>query len=469
MSTVPDRETAARQSTGQRISRGLWRWCSSRGALLVPLLLLAAAVALSYTFPQASAHVRSDPITYEEWLSVVQVRYRRWTPLLRTMGMFHVRDTPWFRALLALLTLVLLVSIADRAGGLVEEWRVRHREAFFERGEDVRLSSDLPADEVAGRIRQALVDLKMDVREVREPGETHLRAQQGGWSSVDTLLSLLGALLMVAALAINTRWGWSQLGVQVLPSRPVQVGPQGAHRLELVQTPADSRGAQIQVDGNEPLFVDRERGASSTAFRYELTDQGGPLVGVFAWDSRGEPLALSEYTLRPERQSELQLAFSAASEEQTVRLFILPEAKTVVRLEWRNDQDMDAEPPRFRQWAFEQGGRQLVGTAEFTASDGTATTQVGGVTYQWDISSYAVLDLAYQPGRWLLGVGALSALLGVVVQFVPRQQAWAMVQSTGEGTAICFREQSTPGDSRQGGPLRAILLALDLETESSVW
>jgi hypothetical protein len=437
--------------------------------LLVPLLLLAATLALSYTFPQASAHVRSDPITYEEWLSIVQVRYRRWTPLLRTVGMFHVRHTPWFRALLALLALVLLVSIADCVGRLVEEWRVRHGEAFFERGGDVRLLSDLPADEVAGRIRRALMDLKIGVREVRASGVTHLLAQRREWSSVDTLLSLLGALLLIAALAVSTRWGWSQRGVQVLPNRAVQVGPQGAHRLELLQAPADSRGAQIEVDGNERLFVNRERGASRTAFRYELTDQGGPLVTVSAWDSSGEPLALSEYMLRPEPQSELLLAFSAASEEQTVRLFILPEAKTVVRLEWRNDQAMGAEPPRFRQWAFEQGGQQLVGTAEFTALDSTATTHIGGVTYEWDISSHAVLDVAYQPGRLLLGLGGLSALLGVVVQFVPRQQAWAMVQSTDEGTVVCFREQSAPGGPRQGGPLRAILLALDLETESPVW
>jgi hypothetical protein len=467
MSTVPDREAATRQSTGQRISRGLWRWGSSRGALLVPLLLLAATLALSYTFPQASANIRSDPITYEEWLSIVQVRYRRWTPLLRTIGLFHVRDTPWFRTLLALLGLVLLISIADRVPKLVEEWRIRHRESFFERA-GTHLSTDLPAEEAADRMRHALASLKMNVREVRDGGVIHVLAQQRAWARADVLLSLLGALFMVAALAINSRWGWAQPGVLVLPNRPVQVGPQGGHRLELAQGPVDSRGVWVEVDGGNRLFVDRERGASRAAFRYELTDHGGPLLSVSAWGAGGEPLALSEYTLRPEGQSELQLVFSAASEEQTVRLFILPEAKTVVRLEWRNDRGVGTEPPRFQQWAFEQGGQQLVGTAEIATLDGAATTRIGGVTYQWHVSSYAVLDLAYQPGRWLLGVGAVSAFLGLVMQFVPRQQAWGMVQRTDEGTVIGFYERGDPDSSARAGSYRAVMLALAPEIERPV-
>ncbi len=462
MSTVPDREAATRQSTGQRISRGLWRWGSSRGALLVPLLLLAATLALSYTFPQASAYVRSDPITDEEWLSGVQVRYRRWTPLLRTVGLFHVRDTPWFRALLALLVLVLLVSIGQRVGELAEEWRVRHPEPFYDRG-SARLTTDLPADEAADRVSQALSGLQMSVRQVREAGVTHLRAQRRAWARVDVPLGLLGALCMVAALGANSRWGWTQPGIQVLPNQTIQVGPQRDHRLELVQGTDDSRGAWIEVNGSERLFVDRERGVSSGAFRYALTDDGGPLVGVSALNRDGEPLALSEYTLRPEHHSELQLVFSAASEEQAVRLFILPQAKTVVRLEWREDRGVGAGPPRFQQWAFEQGAQQLVGTAEITASEGTATTHIGEITYQWTISSYAVLDLAYQPGRWLLGIGAVLALLGLAAQFVPRQQAWAILQSTEEGTSIGLYEHSDPVNSRQEAPSKAILGALGLE------
>jgi hypothetical protein len=466
MSTVPDREAAARQSTRQRMSRGLWRWCSSRGALLVLLLLLAATLALSYTFPQVSAYIRSDPTAYEDWLSTVQVHYRRWTPVLRTLGMFHVRDTLWFRALLAVLTLVLMVSIADRAGRLVEEQRTRHTESFYEH-DGVELSSDLAPSEAADRIRGALMGLQVTVREGSEPGVVYLRAQRRAWVRIDTLLTYLGALLLVVAVAVNARWGWRQLGVQMYPNEPVYLGPQASHRLELVEASADSRTALIETGDRDRLFVSDDRGTGSMALSYELTDRGGPLVSVSAWGGGGEPLAVSEYGLRPERQSMLQLAFSAAGpEDQTVRLFILPEKKIVVRLEWLNPQEPGAEPPRFRQWVFEQGGQTLVGTGEVAASSDPVTTQIGGVTYQWKVSSHAVLDVAYQPGLWILAVGAVLALAGLIGQFVPRQQAWAMVRRNGEGTAIHYRDQGSPDSS---GLCRAVLLTLGIDVEGVPW
>jgi hypothetical protein len=465
MSTVPDRETAARQLTRQRISRGLWRLCSSRGALLALLLLLAATLALSYIYPQVSAYVRSDPMTYEEWLSTVQVHYRRWTPILRTAGLFHVWDTIWFRALLGLLMLVLLVSIADRVGRLVEEQRVRHAEGFYEH-DSVELFSALPPAEAADRIRDAWTGLGVTVREGDRPGMTHLRAQHRAWASTDTLLTYLGALALVAALAVNARWGWRELGVQVYPDSPVYLGPQASHRLRLVEASADSRSAAIEIDGRTRLLVSGDRSTGNMAYSYQLTDRGGPLVSVTAWGSGGDSLALSEYALRPERQPTLLLTFSAAGpEDQTVRLFILPEEKVVVRLEWLNPEETGAEPPRFRQWVFEQGGQALVGTSDITVSDSSATTAIGGVTYRWEVSSHAVLDVAYQPGRWVLGSGAVLALVGLVVQFVPRQQAWAIVQGDEDGTAIRYRDQRTPGDLNLR---RAVVLALGVDVEGAL-
>lgn len=460
MSTVPDREAAARQSTGQRLSRGLWRWGSSQGALLVVLLLLAVTLALSYTFPQASVYVRSDPITYEEWLSGVQIHYRRWTPLLRTAGLFHVRDTLWFRVLLALVVVVLLVSIGDRVGRLVEEWQVVHAQAFYS-PKGIRLTTALAADEVVERVRQVLAALGMRVGQAKEGSVTHLWARQRAWARADALLSLLGALAMVTALGANSRWGWSEPAVQVLSNQVVTAGPQGDHRLELVPGDDASRGAWVKADSSARVFIDRERGASRGALRYELADQGGPLVNVSATNRQGAPLDVAEYTLRPEPQPKLQLAFSSESAEQDVRLFLLPEAKTVVRLEWHG-----ADSPHFEQWAFEQGAQQLVGTAQITATEGPVTTRIGDIVYHWEVSSYAVVALAYQPGRWLLGIGAVLALLGVAMQFVPCQQAWARIQVTDEGTTIELREDGNSSDQRQA-TCQAVLGALELEAENS--
>jgi hypothetical protein len=383
--------------------------------------------------------------------------------------MFHVQDTLWFHTLLTLLTFVLLVSVADRVADLAREQLVTHAEGFYE-DNSVQLSSELPPSDAAGRIEQALVDLGMVVRQRHELGAIHVRAQLRSWANADTLLSYSGALLLAAALAVGNRWGWRQLGVRAYPNETVRLGPQAAHRLELVQASPDSRSAAIEVNGRERLLVSQDRGASNTAFRYELTEQGGPLVSVTAQGASGEPLTLSEYTLRPEHRTELRLAFSAArQEEQTVRLFILPEEKVVVRLEWLNPQQTGAEPPRFRQWVFEDGGQRLVGTGDVAAAAGTVTTQIGAVTYDWTVSSHAVFDVSYEPGRWLLGVAAVFALLGVAGQFIPREQAWGIVQADEDGATIRFRGQSARGSSSHAGLRRHLLLALGQEGEGCLW
>jgi hypothetical protein len=432
----------------------------------VPLLLLAATLALSYIYPQVSAYVRSDPMTYEEWLSTVQVHYRRWTPFLRTLGLFHVRDTPWFRVLLALLALVLLVSLADQVDRLAEERHVQHTESFYEH-DSLELSSDLAPSEAVARIREAWMGLGIRARDGDEPGIVHLHAQQRAWAGADIVLTYLGALFLVAALAVNARWGWRQLGVQVYPDRPIYLGPEASHRLTLVEASADSSSATILVDGRGPLPISSDRSNGGMAYNYELTEQGGPLVNVSAQASSGDSLSVSEYALRPERQSTLSLAFSAfGSEDQTVRLFILPEEKVVVRLEWLNPEEAGTEPPRFRQWVFEQGGQTLVGTSEVAVSGGSATTEIGGVTYLWQVSSYAVLNVAYQPGLSVLSAGAVLALLGLGVQLVPRQQAWARVRGDENGTTIQYRDQSAPRDVSLR---RAVVLALDAQADGTPW
>jgi len=431
----------------------------------VLLLLLAATLALSYIYPQVSAYVRSDPISYEEWLSTVQVHYRRWTPVLRALGLFHVRDTLWFRALLALLVLVLLVSLADCTDRLLTEQRIGHTESFYER-DSIGFSSGFSAGETAERIKGAWMELGVTVRDRNGPGITYLCAQQRVWASTDTALTYLGALLLVVALAVNARWGWSQLGVQMYPNRPVYLGPQASHRIELVEASTGLGNAAIEIDGRGPLPIGGGRGSGSMAYSYELTDGGGPLVSVTAWRSSGDSLAVSEYALRPERQSTLLLAFSAAPEDQTARLFILPEEKVVVRLEWLNPEETGTESPRFRQWVFEQGGQTLVGTSEIAASGSSTMTEIGGVTYRWIVSSHAVLDVAYQPGRWILGAGAVLALSGLAMQFVPRRQAWAMVQKNGEGTAVHYRDRSAPGDLSLR---RAVAIALSTDIEGTLW
>jgi hypothetical protein len=77
-----------------------------------------------------------------------------------------------------------------------------------------------------------------------------------------------------------------------------------------------------------------------------------------------------------------------------------------------------------------------------------------------------VLDVAYQPGRWILGTSAVLALSGLAMQLVPRRQAWAMVQKSGDSTAVYYRDHNAPGDVSLR---RAVATALGTGIEDISW
>ena len=56
-----------------RFDRWVWQRFSSRGALLLFLILVALALAARTLLPQIPGHLRADPIGYQEKLATLQV------------------------------------------------------------------------------------------------------------------------------------------------------------------------------------------------------------------------------------------------------------------------------------------------------------------------------------------------------------------------------------------------------------
>lgn len=448
MSTVPNQAIAALVRTQQRVSRGLWRWCSSREALLVFLLVLASALALSRALPQIPAHIRSDPSTYQEWLSLAQVQFRGWTSFLEAIGAFHVRDTAWFHLLLGYLSLVLLISGADRAGKLLQTRAVVQPEAFYEQPDGMALPSALPAGHTAAQLEQTLADLGLGVHRHETASSIYLRGSRKAWASLDSIVIYLGALLVILSLAIDSRWGWQQDDIHLLPSLPVLVGHQASHRIELVDAHALPAAAYIDVGSGQQIALEQGKVIYRRGYDYLLTQNGGFLLQVAARSRDGKTCSLSEYTVRPENKTRLSFAFDpATARDEPDRLFIVPEKKLVVRLEWMGQELVSEAPPRFRQWVFEQGGQNLLGEAEIEIAGSTATSQINGTTYTWTLTRYAVIDAAYQPGLPLFGIGAVLVLTGLFGQMIPRQQVWGLVTPAGP-LAIRLYEQSDGLDRR---------------------
>jgi len=252
----------------------------------------------------------------------------------------------------------------------------------------------------------------------------------------------LGALLVILSLAIDSRWGWQQANIHLLPSLPVLVGYQDNHQIELVDAHALPATAYIQVGSGQRIALEQGKTAFRRGHDYVLTQKGGFLLQVSASGADDKTLTLSEYTVRPENKTRLSFAFDPSTvQDEPDRLFIVPDEKLVVRIEWLGQELAAEAPTRLRQWVFEQGGQNLIGEAEIEIADSATSSQINGTTYGWTLTQYAVIDAAYQPGRPLFGLGAVLVLAGLLGQMIPRQQVWGLVTLAGP-LSIRLYEQS---------------------------
>ena len=138
----------------------LWRPFTSVRLALILILLLTSAVLAGTLLEQAPASVLGNSEAYDRWLDQVRGKYSVFTPLLDTLQLLNVYRSFWFRLLVGLLTVNIVVCSLNRLKGIqaaVFGSRVRMAPTFFERS---RLSWDLTVplslEAAAGALRQGL-------------------------------------------------------------------------------------------------------------------------------------------------------------------------------------------------------------------------------------------------------------------------------------------------------------------------
>ncbi len=435
---------SAGRSAWHSIERWLWRWSTAWETLAVLLGLLALALILGRVFPQVPSYMRSDLGSLGEWLSAVQVRFKGWTTFLDAAGAFHINDTLWFRAVLALSAFVLLISLGEQA----RSW---HSDPLPRRGET---SFDLPSDDAVARVREAMQALVGHVHQEKTAEQIRLCAYRFPLTTLAPTAVYVGLLCLLCGLAVDARWGWEQADVQLLPGAGVSLGPTREHQLELVETQPPllpPTVAIVRADGRQ-VYVHAGRPAQLGAYRYRLQGAGGPFLRVGARRKDGEPLTLYNYAVRPEPTDELAFTFVPdAPPEEADRLFIVAPDNLVVRVRWSNPTATD-EPPHFHLWVF--SGQEPAGDAQVTPTEEEATVTVGNVEYVFNVSRYVILDVVHWPGWWLLAGGCTLTTLGLLGAALHRE-AWAVVTVGKERATV--RLMDRPGIiGRQGQLVQAL-------------
>ncbi|HHS98098.1 MAG TPA: hypothetical protein ENK08_09435 [Chloroflexi bacterium] len=361
----------------------LWEFATGDVALAAVLLALALCWVLLLLIPQAPP----DPLGLGRWMIRAEARFGALTGPLRSLGLFTLLRSPFYRAILAMLAFLLLVRTVAWAERL---WQGRR--AGRGHGEWTRLDE--------GTLEEMARWLSRRGYRTRRVVKGHvLQADRWPWAELTALLANLAPLLLLLGLLVGEAAGWKVEGVVGEAGRTVSVPGDGV--FTLVKTAAgwaaDRPGVRVYPVGS------------------------GPELTVSAVDSAGNPLGLQQSA----SDSPSSILYFRLTEEERDAYFAIPDAGLIVRIAPRPETPfrpgMDLQVQVFRS----PSGRLVW---EGTASGEATTLAVEELDIHIAQGAYPLLLAVRDPGYWLK-VLAL-ALIGVAMLgwgFWPVRRLWLRV------------------------------------------
>ncbi|HSF27281.1 MAG TPA: cytochrome c biogenesis protein ResB [Actinomycetes bacterium] len=462
---TPDRPGALRP---REFARWIWRQLTSMRTALVLLFLLAVAAVPGSLVPQESV----SPIR------VVDFKRDHPTlgPIYERLGMFDVYTSPWFAAIYLLLIVSLVGCILPRSRAHLRALRATPpatprnlaRLAAYR-----TWGTDATPEAVLERSRAVLRKRRFRVA----PGDGSVAAEAGYLRETGNLVFHIALLLMLAAVALGSLFGWKgtvlvpegssfantvsefdsftkgalvderamvpfTLALDKLDVRYQQTGQQaGAPRgftADVTFRPDPAMPAQrSRIQVNSPLVVDGTKVflmGNGYAPRFTVRDAAGTVV--FAGAVPFLPQESTTFTstgvikvpdIKPE-----QLGFSALFlptakvDPELGPVSVFPDALNpeVFLGAYKGDLGIDAGLPKsvYRldtdDMTLVANGRLLPGQT-LTLPDG-----LGSITYDgW--TRWANFQVADDPGRFPALVAALAAIGGLMLSlFIRRRRVW---------------------------------------------
>jgi len=421
----------------------LWRLFSSTQLAAALLLGIALASALSTLFPQVPSQATRGSIAYAQWLASAQARYGSWFGFLDTMGLFDVYGAWWFKALLALLALGLIVSTAERVASL---WPMVHQveikpgaDFFVAASKPAAFSVDRPVEQVVERLKARLTRRLCRTLVEKEKRTAYLYADRL-WVEAASLLSHVGLAVILASAVVASRLGWQENAVMLSPGQSYEIGhgldatlrfekleldtyPDGSlrdYRIH-VQLMGDDTTVEQIIGVNRPLTY---RGVSV----YHVSH--GMVVAVKASDQNGRPLPLQSFADGAETAAVVNLPFGG---HQSERHFAVPDKDLVFRLVFYQSLPTHGyDGPVFLVQAYPGGTIEPIYSGFM---DRSGALRVGDVTCHFALDQYTVLRIVRDPVQVVIVLGLLLTVVGYFLRlcslFWPPVRLWAVVSEKG--------------------------------------
>lgn len=436
---------AARQAAGRMWELDLigraWHFFTSVRLAMVLILLLATVVLIGTLLDQAPPSVVADSATYDQWLERARTKYGVWTDVFNFFQLFNIFHTLWFKALIALLTVNIIICSLNRWKGIrmaVFQPRIRMGDAFFQHARyNASFAAAMPIQAAAERTKRALSRSHYRVRTDADGEMIAIYADRNRFSKFGTFLSHLSIVLILAGTVIGGIWGFKdgQFIVAEGATRELGLGTNISVKLEhftdeyyLEGPPKDFRSELVIYDGGQEVKRGIARVNAPLSYKgirfhqaffgqtavMEVKDQAGALVF-----SEGVPLAWETQDVgRPVG------SFDLPGASRTV--YVLGPPSGV------NDPMIPAGEMRVEVYRRDSGALVAVDNV----SQGTSKI-IGGLDVKFVRETrFTGLKVVKDPGVNLIWIASALMVTGLAMLFYfPHRRLWALCKPRPDSTA----------------------------------
>ncbi len=390
----------------------VWRQLSSARVVVLLLVLVAVALALTATVPQAPAEARADPQALQRWLATSSDLPGWAANLFNALGLFQIPHSLWFRFLVGMAALSLLIAFVEGTDALRRPTLGSFPQA------------DAPAVTLAWPAQSVRVHLqRLGFRETPlEPDEAEVwhgrQRRPGRWGMP---LLHVGLLVAVVGAWVLARWGWQS---ELWAGRVGQLHPAGHGTPYQVRLDAfdlswtsdgrmDKVASQVTVleggtevkqatlSAGRPLSVGSVLGVPEAQVR-QVGVAPRVVVGVRDTQDRAQLLESPSGGVGP--AGEIALRFAAGGSEHYVTV---PGRDELFRLVY------EPSPPALRPAVRVEVQQGVDASPSMVGRVGQAgQVNAGDLVLDLDVTWEPALRADHTPGAGLVLGGSLLALIG---------------------------------------------------------
>ncbi len=409
---------------------GLW--------LILGIGLLSLAGTL---LEQVPAAVKADPAAYAQWVDGVSPKYGGWTTVIKTLDLFSVFSSYWFKGLVLLLVTSILACSINRAPKL---WKIATHprpsmgETFFHHA-PLRADVVVPEDAAAALQDVRNVLHKHHFRVIDQPEEQghNLYADRFRWGPFGTVIAHVSFVIILLGFFLSATTGFKEQSFIAPVGQKVEVGHSTGMAVE----------AKSFTETDYPNGMPKDYAADLVLYKNGVQVQrqvvrvNHPMKMDGVWFYQSSFGIAASMVVKDETGTELvntsPALFSSTDQQHIFGSFTVPgKGLTVFVVETASGQVDNNIKPGQVQLEIHKAGQETP-IAVQVISQGKPET-IDGLSYTFERNrQFTGLIVAHDRGQVFVWVGSGLFVLGLIlVFFFPHRRIWVRAVPTPEGTEV---------------------------------